>query len=1204
MPLSDPAQGHIGRNGRVEEPKEGSQEELPRSKTPNIGGQSSFPQTPSSIQSMLKNTTETGDVGQFSIKPARVPSMIHRASKSPNTNQPILTKRRHNGGPIHEQKDGRQTSMYPSGSSASMVSTSYNSHQQSSYRNAHRRSAGEEEDERSYSMTQCSITSQSFSNHPSHTDFQLHHPGEFRGVRPRSPFAYPTRLKRPGYRPTSPALSDFNRPMPGAYTAPSRTASFRTASPLSISTPNRVPPMWQQSVNRSDPMLRYYAQSPRQEDFRESLPTSARGPLSQLPNGLVSIRSITPTQFSDISVSRRTSPSPSPVFYDYAESFEENQYHSVSRSSFSVAEQVIQEDVPKVYHELDGEVASQHITELPADSTHPHKYELELTVQPLSTTKVTRKAEPIFQPPAKQVEKSEVPIARGKEPSPHAKDLDGRHKMENEAIHMDHIEPPAHGRTPESRLTPVEKSGLESIPPPRSSQHLVASNASLESVPPTSSSPIDPTYSLRSSSQNNRQTPVPGSTEPSETMSPTGPYLEIPSTQSRKSDAPIRDIKPPVGFIPRGTSFDGKSDTTEHSEIYAPTPERAASSLSNRKRFSRILSLDDALANVESFASKAEMAADSRSKNSIEENPVIDYSAIKCRFGRGNGRSTDVSHSEGKVAQPTIHGKVPESRIGTSEMSKKSLNILAPQIPRRNSSRSLNTSISGISAEPTIPPRRSSCIRKPAYNLFEQKASKPLLGLPLVTEGFGRSTAPTETVSSKTINVHRTMKELPPLPGEPALVAYSPPIDRTPPTLPFAFTPLIAPQEDEIPTIDVECQSPPVYQQNADNPTAPAELPAMANPKKSIDLSTTRVGTNPVFDPEQGDVPQGTQSEPTDVAHGKQRLDLQTDSTDTLHVQQQIFLPALQPDATIEHLPDQNPAMPTTQLEPRRISYSAISSSRLSESDGEEQAPIPKYKLKMRTDRDSPPRPQPWNLDDSYPWTSHSPKLEVTMPQQSEDPPAQTSGAIPRFKLKIQRASSSTAGTTKISKQRRSAESPLPARINVSNDLFRPSPFGRQPRPSITIGQENSSQSPHLQTRFKESFEQPPTTFAISPTITLVPPSPGLNLEARSFFSDDSSQVRSRSSLRKRLSQLRAMASRNTMSEDGRSYDRAILRSRASGRISKQSVRTAENVSNFKSMRSKVAEKVKRWLLRGGEKFRGLWRRESESGHAGPHTGV
>ncbi|KAI1802369.1 hypothetical protein F4811DRAFT_573053 [Daldinia bambusicola] len=99
--------------------------------------------SPGALESMLKTTTETGDIGIFSIKPI-----------------PPLPQRREDIGP------------------------------------------------RSYSLTTCE--SRQLSHHKSATTLQSQASG---GPlqRPRSPFPYPTRLKRPGVRPASPALTESGR---------------------------------------------------------------------------------------------------------------------------------------------------------------------------------------------------------------------------------------------------------------------------------------------------------------------------------------------------------------------------------------------------------------------------------------------------------------------------------------------------------------------------------------------------------------------------------------------------------------------------------------------------------------------------------------------------------------------------------------------------------------------------------------------------------------------------------------------------------------------------------------------------------------------------------------------------------------------------------------------------------------------------------
>lgn len=1226
MPLSEFPPDHVGRNGLGEEPTRSSYEGNHSRKELNIGAYNGLPKTPSSIQSMLKNTTETGDVGLFSIKPARVPSIIYRTSKSPGTSQSVPIKKRHLAGHLHEHRGGNQLSRHPSSVNAPVGATSCRNHNQRSYRDARRGTTGNEEDERSYSMTQSSITRQSFSHRPSPTGLQFHDQ-DFRGMRPRSPFAYPTRLKRPGYRPSSPAFSDYHSIGLGTYMGPSRAASFRTSSPLSIYTPQRAPSTWQQNFNRSEPMLRYYTSIPRHENYAETLPPLAPAPLSRLPNGLTPARSSTPMQLSDVSASYHPSLSPSPVFYDYTESFDEDHHHSVTISSFSLADQVIPEDTSKVYYELAGSTPSLNIAELPADeifpSTLPKTHAQDLPEEPLST-KLNRKAVPRPRQLEQHtrypngidvsvIEQDPQMVAQGK----------GR-ETEKTAAHIYHLECQASVKIQEADLAPIETRRLGNRPGSQQHQGFSASSASVKSIS-LSSSLSEQMYSSQSSSQKDRQKPIPELSGPSDPVYPSPAGLEIPLGQPNNSRTISRNIQSHADYVSCDTSFEGKSDPTEHTEIYAPTPERAASSLSNRNRFSRILCLDEDLEDVDKLTAKTTVEAGSHDQGYTEYGRAAGSSLVNYPFSQDNRHLLDTSPGGAEVGRSNITEAGPESTRGAPEISNDSLRLPPMRIPRRSSSRSLLTSVSGYTVEPTIPPRRSSHMRKPGYHLFE-KASGSFPGLSVVAEDLNRSAAPgqetipksakfrhttkeppaiTENLNEgrsfspvellKSPNVSRTTKGPPSLSREPTLITYSPPIDPVPSALPSTFTPLFGHLKEEISNANVGSSAVAESKQSIEVSSNPAELPVVASRRQSIDVSATEAEPNTTSCPEQSFHIQGDQGKPTGASLSKQGRNMQADlgePTSMSHANQHDNTPAAQHDSGAGSATDQSLVMPATLPEPKRVAYSAISSSILSESDDEEQAPISKYKLKMRANRDSPPSLQPWNLDASYPWTGQSPKLEVTMPRKSVDSPEQFSSLKPRFKLKAHQSSPFTTGTTKTTKLRPSTESSMQANINVTNDLFRGSAFGRQPRPS----QENSSQSAHLQTRFKESFEQPSTNFAISPTITLVPPSPGLNLEARSFFSDDSSQSRNKGSLRKRLSQLRAMTSRNTMSEEGRSFDRGILRSRASGRISKQSTRTAEGVSHSKSVRSKLAEKVKEWLLRGGEKVRGLlWRSRSAS---------
>ena len=188
---------------------------------PNGDENGSTLQKSTSIQSMLRNTTETGDVGQFSIKPSRAPSSIPRPSALPSSRSQISPSQRSPVGSYYNgydeyngQHNGRNKRHAPSRSRQGAPSsngslTPKRSHEH--FRGPQRNPSIE--DYRTYSMTQNSYDSHSLKQR--HPYGNGHHQGQgsFHNLRPRSPFAYPTRLKRPGYGPSSPAFSDLNKPL-------------------------------------------------------------------------------------------------------------------------------------------------------------------------------------------------------------------------------------------------------------------------------------------------------------------------------------------------------------------------------------------------------------------------------------------------------------------------------------------------------------------------------------------------------------------------------------------------------------------------------------------------------------------------------------------------------------------------------------------------------------------------------------------------------------------------------------------------------------------------------------------------------------------------------------------------------------------------------------------------------------------------------
>ncbi|PBP24693.1 hypothetical protein BUE80_DR004449 [Diplocarpon rosae] len=220
--------------------------------------------------------------------------------------------------------------------------------------------------------------------------------------------------------------------------------------------------------------------------------------------------------------------------------------------------------------------------------------------------------------------------------------------------------------------------------------------------------------------------------------------------------------------------------------------------------------------------------------------------------------------------------------------------------------------------------------------------------------------------------------------------------------------------------------------------------------------------------------------------------------------------------------------------------------------------PLPRLKLKMKNSAPrsmSPPDSRPWNLADNYNWPMQNPTLCLPAPEL-QYPDSKT----PKFKMKVFRASNSTQGTVRV--KRDSAESRPLTGLQFANpkDLFTPA-----------LGIENIFRqvSRHLHSR-KASIAsnhaslKPPTTLfssrlpnqrstsgpsaaipgiaQILPTATLLSPS-----EARSVFSDDSSNVQRDHSLRLRgrFSNLRArIAAPYTIRTGTQSYDDITWRDR------------------------------------------------------------
>ncbi|KAI0482935.1 hypothetical protein GGR56DRAFT_686076 [Xylariaceae sp. FL0804] len=295
--------------------------------------------SPGALESMLKTTTETGDIGIFSIRP--VPPSPQRRSTFSDVARPPLSSR-----PSADDLYRRNQSQRPPSArdATSEIVSMYGTESQRSATSTLRLSPTSTGDigQRSYSMTTCG--SRHLSHHKSTNTLQSQASGS-QLQRPRSPFPYPTRLKRLGVRPASPAWTengrvDYSR-MVEIDRISSRTVHghFKPAYPVG---PRRPPPLGLRvDTNQSTPSLpllgpppNFHGPPPPPSVRTHSITSSTSW---TVPNRDVRTSSSarTPSLTSIVSMYHRMPPAlrnaptslsaPAPHYYDYTEDF-----HSVT----------------------------------------------------------------------------------------------------------------------------------------------------------------------------------------------------------------------------------------------------------------------------------------------------------------------------------------------------------------------------------------------------------------------------------------------------------------------------------------------------------------------------------------------------------------------------------------------------------------------------------------------------------------------------------------------------------------------------------------------------------------------------------------------------------------------------------------------------------------------------------------------------------
>ena len=217
MPLSDRDPNVLsGRLSRASNASNGSKSGIVKPDTLAAG-----------VHTMLRTTTELGDVGSPLFTGSRIPRAIQNlprfSHRSSGTSSRLSSSSSHTQAGLH--KRGSNHHAWPSASSGPRQSLNGNSHGNGSGNgnvlpaNADGMPIGHLHHHassplipsaymppggRSMSLTHAVQPPYLLSNHRSYNSLRSNDPV----LRPRSPYHYPTRLKRPGYRSPSPAFSD------------------------------------------------------------------------------------------------------------------------------------------------------------------------------------------------------------------------------------------------------------------------------------------------------------------------------------------------------------------------------------------------------------------------------------------------------------------------------------------------------------------------------------------------------------------------------------------------------------------------------------------------------------------------------------------------------------------------------------------------------------------------------------------------------------------------------------------------------------------------------------------------------------------------------------------------------------------------------------------------------------------------------------
>ncbi|KAI4279732.1 MAG: hypothetical protein LQ337_000012 [Flavoplaca oasis] len=748
--------------------------------------QPSFLPSTSAIQSMLKNTTELGDIGPYVAKATKIPRQRSSTIGHARDHQHYRSRASHSSDqhatqhsaqrPCHQSRYGHREHLLR--------------HDASIRKNRDRSLTSDTQDQHSDSLTQSSsLNSRRLSVHPPLRSIRPHgHPAAL----PRSPLKYPSRLKRPGYRPSSPAFSELNRSDSALHTSIHRAYSTRTVSPLSTSSQPRPPAAWNHAFNRSDPLLYHHHAVPmsRKHDSSRSPPFLRRGPLRRSPLGShrssVIINDRAPDG-SGSSSSREYAPSQPPLFYDYSEAFEQESFHhTAKRSSMFIARPAPGSSGSSEGYQTDVDNTSNTFAQYSNSSTESKAIKPEqdtAMAKPPSSMRLISAGlkqdsgernkenldtslEPAVGPKPPATWSEEQPLVIG--------DLDGTDPLLGQSLELS---------TGSSKLTDLfagTHASHSELRYPSSAYNptpKVIKTATLSMRLSSSSSGSQ--YSTSAHSRQGQASSRMAMQVPRMAYERQPKALSVSFDRLGEIDGRMADLEPQQ----RAASLDTRL-RPDPNQVFSPVPERSMSSRDSRDRFSRIFSLSDDLINRDLFPNAL--------PNKKAPMTIQQY----LRDKKSHPANANATISKELPLLPIDSPQVPPMDMGReTDEALASLNVnehpeKASQAKDKDRDVPTITAWERLAAlaRPGIPPRFSSISRD---STSDQPGPSHSIRESLLSQRPSKEQHPRMfPLTKRNSSLIPAMKELPPLPSEP-VVSIPPPETPSPLELPHRFTPLM-----------------------------------------------------------------------------------------------------------------------------------------------------------------------------------------------------------------------------------------------------------------------------------------------------------------------------------------------------------------------------------------------------------------------------